>query len=81
MSSGCLEILYSYNDLMIGSALPGMPLWTWTTFFITCHLVSTSHWVSFIFISHRLKADSHSVLDDTLKNCLNNTHSLNMICL
>lgn len=28
-----------------------------------------------------MEADSHSVLDDTLKNCLNSTHSLNIICL
>lgn len=43
------------------------------------HLVTTSYWVSLFFgllLSHWMEADSHSVLDDTLKNCLNSTHSL-----
>lgn len=35
----------------------------------------------FLYISHWMEADSHSVVDDTLKNCLNSTHSLNIICL
>lgn len=35
----------------------------------------------FLYISHWMEAGSHSVVDDTLKNCLNSTHSLNIICL
>lgn len=84
MPTSPLEILYSYNDLMNGLALPGMLLWTRITSFIIYHPVSTSYWVSiflfFLYISHWMEADSHSVLDDTLKNCLNSTHSLNIIC-
>lgn len=64
-------------------ALPGMLLWTRITSFVICHLVSTSYWVPIFFSIFRIwmEADSHSVLDDTLKNCLNSTHSLNIICL
>lgn len=80
-----MEILYYYNDLMNGLALPGMLLWTGISSFIIYHLVTTSHRAPhslflFLFL-HWMEADSHSVLDDTLKNCLNTTHSLNTICL
>lgn len=48
----------------------------------SCINIILGHNLSFFYfyISHWMEADSHSVLDDTLKNCLNSTHSLNVIC-
>lgn len=56
--------------------------WNQLFHYITsCNNITPGASLSFFVILHWMEADSHSVLDDTLKNCLNNTHSLNTIRL